>query len=401
VARSEFSAVEAQLTTAQRERDDQKEYADVWNRRNRQANIDADKLRSEIVDLQADLHARENSSVADGVRIKTLEHDLKMMEHNYTTARQHAEALLRKIDDLTSRPPGSAGSHGPRSPAASVYSSARGSVSSPSTDPPGLREDVVALLQKLYKLKEFRFNQNVDLDFEHLMQHLATSIRSVFSDPQREKALEYLFHLVYQMQPQTRPVSSDIADWLKQLRAHGTEPHNPDDERPTSSIGDDTMSVKSAPGRMHRTDVPRAPTSDRGGGSSSAQPSRPAGDDRVAGAGRSDSSDGAIVVASTDRGDKPPSPSPPPRDRSRTRGEAAARSDSRASVDSLEQFHDTTYVPPAASTPARGGKDPSAQPTTPENDKSKLKFFRNPNASPPKKRPQDYYRSGFDPRDSY
>jgi hypothetical protein len=285
-----------------------------------------------------------------------------------------------------------------------VYGSVNGSASSPSTDPPGLREDVVYLLQQLQMLKKFNFEQDGRFDLVHLIQELAREIRSCFSDSQREKALEYLFDLVHESQ--TRPVNSDIADWLKQLRAHGTEPHHPDDERPTSSIGDDTMSVKSAPGRMNRTDVPRAPTSDRGGGSSSAQPSRPAGGDRAAGAGRSDSTDGAVVVASTDRGDIPENPrdtlnwdfgtpaSTPPRDRSRTRGEAAARSDSRASADSLDQFHEATYVPPAASTPARGGKDSSAQPTAPENDKSTPRWFVDPNASPPRQRPTDYYRSG-------
>jgi hypothetical protein len=274
--------------------------------------------------------------------------------------------------------------------------------------------------------------------------------------------LEYLFYLVHE--PQTRPASSDITDWLKQLRAHGTEPHHRDDERTTSSIDDDVMSSISAPAMMEGTRVPRAPTSDRGGGSSSAQPSRPAGGDRAAGAGRSDSTDGAIVVASNDRGDKPPSP--PPGDRSRTRGEAAARSDSRATTDSHEQFHDaiydppaastpgrggkdpsaqtsrpaggdraggavrgdkppsppprdrsrtrgeaaarpdsradsldevqfwdTSYVPPAKSTPGRGGKDPSAQPTAPKTDKSYLRWYENPDASPPKERPKNYHRS--------
>jgi preprotein translocase subunit YajC len=376
VARSEVSAVQAQLATAQSERDDQKNYADAWNRRSRQSNIDADKLRTRIDELQAALHDRENSSAGDGLRIKTLEHDLKIMEQNYTIADRHAQTLLRTIDDLNSRLPGSAGSYGRHTPAASVY----GSASSPSTDPPGLREDVVHLLQQLYKLKDFKFNQNVDLDLDNLIQNLANEIRSLFSDSQRQKALEHLFDLVYQTQPQTRSNSpnSDISDLLSRLRVHSTEPHNPDDERPTSSIGDDAMSSRSAPGRI-------------GNKYSSAQPGRPAGGERAAGAGRSDSTDGAVVVASTDRGDKPASPP----------GEAAARSDSRASVDSLEQFHDAIYVPPAASTPGRGGKDSSAPPTAPATDRSKPRYFLDPNASPPKQRPVNKHRSGFDPRDSY
>jgi uncharacterized coiled-coil DUF342 family protein len=195
---SELSAVQTKLTTSEAESKSNRGHADTWYDNCVRATNDANKLRTEIAELQAALHDRENSSARDGVRIKTLEQDLDALQKKYDEVHKDCVDVSRECQDLRHQlimqahgappPRGSAGSHGPRSPAASVYGSVNGSVSSPSTDPPGLREDVVYLLQQLQMLKKFNFEQDGRFDLEHLIQDLAIQIRLLFGDPEREKA---------------------------------------------------------------------------------------------------------------------------------------------------------------------------------------------------------------------